>query len=174
MRDQTELYRYYDKNDTLLYVGISKSAITRQSQHQMNSHWYSQHTTIKTERFPTRKEALREEKKAIKEEKPKYNIMHNDNIKRKTNNTVGKFKIFRLYDFDDKLKYMFVSTKKSVKFSGPKLTGLGCAYAKEECFDDMDTLHSERIKALIAEKPYVKADYHDPEKVKHPKYTTWD
>lgn len=78
MNKQTELYRYFDDSCNLLYVGISKSAVARASQHQGSSHWYSKHTTMKTERFNTREEALKAEKKAIKTESPLYNKVHSD------------------------------------------------------------------------------------------------
>ena len=41
MTKQTCLYRHYDKDDKLLYVGISISAYTRLSQHKINSKWAS-------------------------------------------------------------------------------------------------------------------------------------
>jgi len=78
MSDTTELYRYFDKNDNLLYVGISKSAIVRRSQHQGASHWYNKHTKVTTERFSTKREALNAERKAIKAEKPIHNVIHNE------------------------------------------------------------------------------------------------
>lgn len=74
----TDLYRYYDKDNKLLYVGISVSAITRQGQHKDSAVWYPEFTHMTKETFRTRKEALLAEKLAIKQEHPIYNITHKD------------------------------------------------------------------------------------------------
>lgn len=74
---KTELYRYFDKGGELLYVGISLSAVLRQSSHKLLSSWYDDAVTMTIERFATRAEALVAEKSAIISEKPKHNIVHN-------------------------------------------------------------------------------------------------
>lgn len=74
---KTELYRYFDKDGTLLYVGISLSAVLRQSSHKLLSSWYAEAVTMTIERFETRIMALSAEKEAIISEKPKHNVMHN-------------------------------------------------------------------------------------------------
>lgn len=76
MSEITELYRYFDKDSNLLYVGISKNAIARQSQHQGSSHWYNKATSSTIERFKSRDDALSAEKKAIKNENPIHNVIH--------------------------------------------------------------------------------------------------
>ena len=70
-----ELYRYFDDNDVLLYIGISLSSVARASQHRANSHWYSQATCMRIERFPTRRDLEIAEQKAIFFERPIHNIM---------------------------------------------------------------------------------------------------
>lgn len=76
---KTELYRYFDKDGVLLYVGISLSAVLRQSSHKLLSSWYDEAVTMTIERFETRSLALSAEKKAIMSEKPKHNVLHNKN-----------------------------------------------------------------------------------------------
>lgn len=77
-REVTILYRYFSKNNTLLYVGISKSAFVRQQQHSIKSNWYQEAVRCDmSERYETREEALAAEKIAIEKEKPLHNIMHN-------------------------------------------------------------------------------------------------
>jgi len=76
------LYRHYDKDDTLLYIGISVSAISRFQQHILNSKWADASVKMTTERFNSRREALQAEKKAIKQEKPLFNISHNLNAEK--------------------------------------------------------------------------------------------
>lgn len=71
----TELYRHYDKDDNLLYVGISISTIARLTQHRANKKWFKDITSIKIERFDEREDACKAELKAIKDEKPLHNKM---------------------------------------------------------------------------------------------------
>lgn len=73
----THLYRHFDKDGDLLYVGISLSTVHRLGQHQENSHWFESITRVEIERFPTREAALQAEAMAIKHEKPLHNVMHN-------------------------------------------------------------------------------------------------
>lgn len=76
----TELYRYYDEDSKLLYVGISISAIQRLAQHRIASFWYEKAVNVTIERFETRCEALAKEREAILKEKPIYNVQHNKQI----------------------------------------------------------------------------------------------
>lgn len=70
---QTDLYRHFDKDGVLLYVGISFRAIVRQAAHSNAAPWWDNVTTITVERLPSREAALAAEKRAVKEEKPLYN-----------------------------------------------------------------------------------------------------
>lgn len=78
----TSLYRQYDDEGRLLYVGISLSWPVRFKQHVSKSEWFEQVARIEIERFDTRPAALVAEKKAIKSEKPKFNIIHNKPTRR--------------------------------------------------------------------------------------------
>lgn len=69
----TYLYRHYDKNGMLLYVGVSQSFVQRTKQHLRLSHWSDDIATIKIERFETRDAAFWAEVDAIATEKPLYN-----------------------------------------------------------------------------------------------------
>lgn len=73
---KTQLYRWFDKDDNLLYVGISYSAMVRASQHKAKSNdgWYDLAVKSTTENFDSRDAALKAESIAIKTEKPKYNL----------------------------------------------------------------------------------------------------
>ena len=72
------LYRHYDAQENLLYVGISLSAMARLSRHNKNSGWAKDAVKMTTEWVNSRSEALELEKAAIKLEKPAYNITHNN------------------------------------------------------------------------------------------------
>jgi predicted GIY-YIG superfamily endonuclease len=73
-----QLYRHYNSSGELLYIGISISQLQRLAQHKQYSHWIMEVSDIKIENFETREEALKAERWAIKEECPKYNVIHND------------------------------------------------------------------------------------------------
>jgi predicted GIY-YIG superfamily endonuclease len=70
------LYRFFGPGGTLLYVGITNNPSRRFSQHGVQREWWSEVETIRMERHPDRESVLLAEKKAIQEERPKYNIVH--------------------------------------------------------------------------------------------------
>lgn len=83
MSGKTCLYRHYNNNDDLLYISISLCAASRTGQHNLTAEWFGEIAGITVEYFPTKKEALIAEAKAIKKEKPRYNICHTKNRKTK-------------------------------------------------------------------------------------------
>jgi excisionase family DNA binding protein len=73
---KTQLYRHFDAEGSLLYVGISLSFVNRLSQHKDHSHWFDKISRVEVRSFPTRQKALEAEKAAIQNENPKFNIAH--------------------------------------------------------------------------------------------------
>lgn len=71
---RTALYRHYDKDGKLLYVGISLSAAHRFSEHLNSSEWAASTGNMTVEWYETRKAAEEAERTAILSEKPIYNI----------------------------------------------------------------------------------------------------
>ena len=72
------LYRMYDADGVLLYIGISKSAIARLTQHLDAQPWADEIVDTKIERHAvSRFEMEQIERAAIIAEKPKYNVIHN-------------------------------------------------------------------------------------------------
>ena len=71
---RTDLYRMYDEDGALLYVGISFSAASRAAQHRKAQPWWPQMSRIDVEQFDSRDEALVAETTAIREEIPLYNV----------------------------------------------------------------------------------------------------
>lgn len=70
----TALYRHFDADGKLLYVGISLSVVARLARHVNGSHWARQITMITIEWHPGRPEALAAEAAAIVAERPAFNI----------------------------------------------------------------------------------------------------
>lgn len=73
MDTPTHLYRHFDANGTLLYVGISLSAFHRLGQHKNNAHWFKSIANMTIETFPSREKALNAERRAIRNEYPLHN-----------------------------------------------------------------------------------------------------
>lgn len=85
---RTSLYRHFNGEGQLLYVGISLSAIQRLGQHKEHSDWFESITRVTIEQFDTREEALEAERSAIFRERPLHNIQHKhgaDEERRKAN-----------------------------------------------------------------------------------------
>lgn len=72
-REFTHLYRHFNSDGELLYVGVSLSAINRLGQHKEHSKWFSTITKVEIQSYATREEALDAEAIAINSERPKYN-----------------------------------------------------------------------------------------------------
>lgn len=83
---ETYLYRHFDKDNQLLYVGISIDPKRRYLQHCENKDWTGDIQNITIEAFQNRELALRAEKEAIIKEKPIYNIQHNRTVREEENN----------------------------------------------------------------------------------------
>ena len=81
MTDQTALYRHFDRNGDLLYVGISLDAVQRLSQHSATQPWAGDIASVTIEQFMTRQEALTAERRAIETEKPKHNGSYGENLR---------------------------------------------------------------------------------------------
>jgi excinuclease UvrABC nuclease subunit len=71
------LYRFYNSDNVLLYVGITKFFDPRMRQHYKNSDWFFESSHAVFEHFQTRMEVEHRETEVIKLEKPLYNIAKN-------------------------------------------------------------------------------------------------
>jgi len=71
----------YNIDDSLLYVGISNNFVDRFQKHKADKPWWMEISTVTMEHFNSRKKAEAAELSAIKKEKPKYNIKHNEQSK---------------------------------------------------------------------------------------------
>ena len=76
MKPETcDLYRHYDKEWNLLYVGISLNAIKRMIDHRSQSkEWFDEIAFTQRKTYPNRAEAEKAEAIAIRNENPKHNI----------------------------------------------------------------------------------------------------
>src|SRR6201986_3880091 len=71
-----QLYRCFDAEGNLLYVGATKNVFQRIIEHKVQSgHWFRSVTRVEIQHFDSRKEALAAEAVAITLENPKHNTV---------------------------------------------------------------------------------------------------
>lgn len=68
------LYRHWDANRRLLYVGISLNAFNRLAQHRNTARWFDRIRSVTIQNFETKDEASAAEWYAIITEYPIYNL----------------------------------------------------------------------------------------------------
>lgn len=67
------LYRMFNENGALLYVGITEVGVARWRQHQREKEWFNEVRAFTVETFPSRDAVAKAELQAIRTEHPKYN-----------------------------------------------------------------------------------------------------
>jgi predicted GIY-YIG superfamily endonuclease len=71
---ETSVYRIYDRDKGLLYVGMGRNPENRWASHAERHAWWSEAASFRVEWYATRKEAAAEELRAIRSESPKHNV----------------------------------------------------------------------------------------------------
>lgn len=94
----TCLYRYFDSEGQLLYIGITQNQGIRLQQHFASSLWFKLVSSAAIEHYDTRQEAIAAERDAILTELPIYNVVHNP--RRET----WRSHFQRLFDISDDLR----------------------------------------------------------------------
>ena len=74
---KTSLYLYYDRNDLLLYVGITRRGIARNIEHDTSKEWWEFVARQEIQHHPTRRSALAAERQMIQKHRPPFNVQHN-------------------------------------------------------------------------------------------------
>lgn len=73
----TSVYRFYDGNGVLLYVGITSRRIKRQFEHNGDKEWWPFVQRQEVEHFDSRQLAAKREVALIRHFRPPFNIQHN-------------------------------------------------------------------------------------------------
>lgn len=71
------LYRWWDADGKLLYIGKSIAVFGRIEQHRRNSKFFDEAASMTMERFPDEATLGLAEIEAIRTERPPYNVAHN-------------------------------------------------------------------------------------------------
>jgi hypothetical protein len=74
MGTENAVYRFYDLDDHLLYVGVTWNPSLRFEQHRAEKHWFGHVARADVEWYPTRAIAEDEEARAIWLEAPVHNV----------------------------------------------------------------------------------------------------
>lgn len=74
------LYRHFDADDLLLYLGISDNPVQRGKDHARDSDWVQYAVRAEVTWHSSRAEALAAEAAAIVAERPLFNQQHNDTV----------------------------------------------------------------------------------------------
>lgn len=69
------VYKIYNADDDLLYIGRTKSGFRRIAQHKSRQHWSLEIATIRIEHFKTIAKADARERELIQEHRPPYNTI---------------------------------------------------------------------------------------------------
>ncbi len=77
MTEKTAIYRHYDRDGVLLYVGLSLNPIKRLGQHRVHSLWFYSITRVEIEWAKNREAAADEERRAVRAERPLFNTVYN-------------------------------------------------------------------------------------------------
>lgn len=85
------LYRLFDQDGTLLYVGATLNVFSRLAAHRSRQPWFFEVARVELEHFEERADALRAEARAIEEEEPKHNV------------TVPSARLVASFDFEAEL-----------------------------------------------------------------------
>lgn len=73
----TSVYRYYDSLGILLYIGITRTGVVRNVQHNRAAEWWPLVARQEVEHLPSRVAASLREKSLIQQYRPPFNVQHN-------------------------------------------------------------------------------------------------
>jgi len=86
---KTALYRHFDADHQLLYVGISLSAVARLAAHKQTAHWFTDIARVEVQWLDSREDALAAEAAAITAENPRWNLQRPAAAQSQTSDTAA-------------------------------------------------------------------------------------
>jgi predicted GIY-YIG superfamily endonuclease len=112
------LYRMFDANEQLLYIGLTNNPKGRFGRHRDTKDWFAQVSRIQLEIFDSRQELVDAERAAIAAEKPLHNIVHN----REALAEQEEAEFFEEEDYEDRLMGVALSRLITEEQYGAKRT----------------------------------------------------
>lgn len=70
---KTWVYKHFDEEGTVLYVGVSNDPMMRTRSHEKEADWFDDVRSIDVKSYPTREDALEAEANEILSSRPLYN-----------------------------------------------------------------------------------------------------
>jgi hypothetical protein len=117
------LYRFYNADGNLLYVGISNTWYQRFHQHERKSGWFSRVTHATFESYDTREAVEAAELVAIKTENPEFNKASNPAYETPTDH-FQKIKLWALSDLEpDERHSALIDHMKEYREARPEIKG---------------------------------------------------
>ncbi|MDV7195867.1 GIY-YIG nuclease family protein [Mycolicibacterium fortuitum] len=92
------LYRVYDSDGDLLYLGATTNPGLRFGDHDSTKSWWPDAANITLEHFPSTDELLDAERAAIQAESPRYNLVHTGKPSTTVHRRKGEARVFRRSD----------------------------------------------------------------------------
>lgn len=111
------LYRFYDDDDTLLYVGLTINPGKRMERHKSDKEWWTEVARIEMEQHLDLEALQTAERIAIQTEKPVHNIRHAETAPQKISNAEKRRTI-------EWLGYRCISNKGAGCFVRPERPGV--------------------------------------------------
>ncbi len=125
MKNEAHLYRCFDKDDGLLYIGCTKRLVSRITVHRELSLWGPKIHRIQSEGFATRESALSAEANAIASEHPEFNIQHRKRPRKGRPATLGPQFIPESADQDAEMRDLWLDRERPEAY---KLRRIGEIY----------------------------------------------
>lgn len=82
MTANISVYKCFDEDGALLYVGVGDTALVRIKSHQKEKAWFDEVVNITISKYEDRATALAEEIRSIREDKPVFNKLGKENCAR--------------------------------------------------------------------------------------------
>lgn len=154
------LYRAFDSDDKLLYVGISGRWSERLHQHEKTSEWMELTDYVKIEKFDTRDAVSEAERTAVEQEKPVYNKQYNQEYESPQNH-FQKLKRWFFEGGDDEVHYDIINQMRrsfiEAKFSRKRKKSYDVAWAFFSAFPYLDFngyIECRNCRAIYSHKMY--------------------
>lgn len=129
------LYRWFNTDNELLYVGITNNALRRHKSHSKKEWFQNEKIGIVSHQYFDSRELLElAEREAIKNEKPKYNQVHNkENRKRNLNCTEQSFDFYLNWGLFT--KHSWTGEYYVFRFAGLTIRRKKTKYTREQFLD---------------------------------------